>query len=67
MNRPRDPKGIYIKSKSDLSSKVPSDIFGGRNIPLISSIDRYQKIGAISTQRDKIVSKETNTWSTIEQ
>jgi hypothetical protein len=37
MNRPRDPKGKYIKSKSDLSTKVPSDLFGGRNVPLSSS------------------------------
>jgi hypothetical protein len=36
MNRPRDPKGRYIKSKSDLSTKVPSDLFGRRNIPLIN-------------------------------
>jgi hypothetical protein len=37
MNRPRDPQGRYIKSKLDLSNKVPSDLFGGRNIPLINS------------------------------
>jgi hypothetical protein len=43
MNRPRDPKGRYIKSKSDLSTKVPSNLFGGRNIPLINFVDRYQK------------------------
>jgi hypothetical protein len=67
MNRPRDPKGRYIKSKSDLSTKVPSDLFGGRDVPLIKSADRYQKTGASSTQRDKVVSEETNTWSTIEQ
>ena len=36
MNRPRDPKGIYIKSKSDLSTKFPSELFGIRNIPLIN-------------------------------
>jgi hypothetical protein len=65
MNRTRDPKGIYIKSKSDLSTKVPSDLFGGRNIPLINSADRYQKIGVSSTQRAKVVSKETKTGSTI--
>jgi hypothetical protein len=57
MNRPRDPKGRYIKSKSDLTTKVPSDLFGGRNIPLISSADQYRKIGASSTQRAKAVSK----------
>jgi hypothetical protein len=67
MNRPRDPKGRYIKSKSDLSTKVPFDLFGGRNVPLIKSVDRYRKTGAISTQRDKIVSEENNTGSTIEQ
>jgi hypothetical protein len=67
MNRPRDPKGRYIKSKSDLSTKVPSNIFGGRDIPLIKSVDRYRKTRASSTQRDKIVSEETNTGSTIEQ
>ena len=67
MNRPRDPQGRYIKSKSDLSTKVPSDLFGGRNVPLIKSADRYQKTGASSTQRAKIVSKETKTRSTIEQ
>jgi hypothetical protein len=68
MNRPRDPKGSYIKSKSDLSTKVPSDLFGGRDVPLIKSVDRYKKkIGASSTQRAKIVYEETNTRSTIEQ
>jgi hypothetical protein len=67
MNRPRDPKGRYIKSKSDLSTKVPSDLFGGRNIPLINSADRYRKTGASSTQRAKAVSEETKTGSTIEQ
>ena len=66
MNRPRDPQGRYIKSKSDLSTKVPSDFFGGRNIPLIKSADRYRKIEARWTQRDKIVSEGTNTGSTIE-
>jgi hypothetical protein len=67
MNRPRDPQGRYIKSKSDLSTKVPSDLFGGRNVPLIKSVDQYRKTKAISTQRDKIVSEGTNTGSTIEQ
>ena len=67
MNRPRDPQGIYIKSKLDLSTKVPSDLFGGRNFPLIKSADRYKKTRARSTQRDKIVSEGTNTGSTIEQ
>jgi hypothetical protein len=67
MNRPRDPKGRYIKSKLDLSIKVPSDLFGGRNVPLIRFADRYQKTGASLAQRDKVVSEETNTWSTIEQ
>jgi hypothetical protein len=67
MTRPRDPKGIYIKSKSDLSTKVPSELFGGRDVPLIKFTDRYRKIGASSTQRAKIVSEETNTGSTIEQ
>jgi hypothetical protein len=43
MNRHRDPKGRYIKSKLDLSTKVPSDIFGGRDVPLIKFIDRYRK------------------------
>jgi hypothetical protein len=66
MNRPRDPKGRYIKSKSDLSTKVPFDLFGGRDIPLIKSADRYRKTGASSTQRDKVVSEETNTGSTID-
>jgi hypothetical protein len=32
MNRPREPQGRYIKSKLDLSNKVPSDFFGGRNV-----------------------------------
>jgi hypothetical protein len=67
MNRLRDPKGTYIKSKLDLSTKVPSNIFRGRNVPLISSVDRYRKIGAGSTQSTKIVSEETNTGRTIEQ
>jgi hypothetical protein len=43
MKRPRDPKGRYIKSKSDLSTKVPSDLFGGRNVPLINSPDNTEK------------------------
>ena len=67
MNRPTDPQGRYIKSKSNLSTKVPSDLFGGRNVPLIKSANRYQKIEASSTQRDKIVSEGTNTGGTIEQ
>jgi hypothetical protein len=67
MNRPRDPQGRFIKSKSDLSTKVPSDLFGGRNVPLIKSADRYRKTRASLTQRAKIVSEETNAGSTIEQ
>jgi hypothetical protein len=67
MIRPRDPQGRYIKSKSDLSTKVPSDLFKGRNVPLIKSVDRYRKIEASSNQRDKIVSEGTNTGRTIEQ
>jgi hypothetical protein len=67
MNRHRDPKGRYIKSKSDLSTKVSSELFGGRGVPLIKSVDRYRKTGARSTQRDKIVYEETNTSNTIEQ
>jgi hypothetical protein len=67
MNRPRDRKGRYIESKLDLSTKVPSDLFGGRNIPLIKFADRYRKIGASSTQRAKIVVEGTNTGSTTEQ
>jgi hypothetical protein len=66
MNRPRDPKGRYIKSKSDLSTKVSFNLFEGRNVPLISSTDKYRKAGARSTQRDKVVSEETKTWITIE-
>jgi hypothetical protein len=46
MNRPRDPKGRYIKSKSDLSTKVPSDLFGERDVPLIKSVEQYRKIRA---------------------
>jgi len=67
VNKPKDPKGRYVKSKSDLSTKVPSDLFGGRNVPLINSIDRYRKTEASSTQRDKVVSEENKTRSTIEQ
>jgi hypothetical protein len=67
MNRPRDPKGRYIKSKSDLSTKVHFDLYGGRNIPLINSTERYRKTGASSTQRAKVVYEETKTGSTIEQ
>jgi hypothetical protein len=67
MNRPRYPKGRYVKSKSNLSTKVPSDLFGGRSVPLISSTDRCRKTKASSTQRAKVVSEETNTGSTIEQ
>jgi hypothetical protein len=67
MNKPRDPEGRYIKPKLDLSTKVPSDLFGGRNVPLIKFADRYQKIGARSTQRDKIVYEGTNTRRTIEK
>jgi hypothetical protein len=43
MNRSRDPQGRYIKSKSDLSAKVPSDLFGKRNVPLIKFADQYRK------------------------
>jgi hypothetical protein len=67
MNRPRDPKGRYIKSKSYLSTKVPSDLFRGRNIPITKSADQYRKIVASSNQRTKTVFEETNTRSTIEQ
>ena len=67
MNRPRDPQGRYIKSKSELSTNVPSNLFGGRNVPLIKSAGLYRKTKASSTQRSKIVSKGTNTGSTIEQ
>jgi hypothetical protein len=56
-----------MKSKSNLSTKVPSDLFGGRDFPLIKSADQYRKTGASSTQRDKIVFEGTNTGSTIEQ
>jgi hypothetical protein len=67
MNKPRDPKGRYIKTKPNLSTKVPSNLFGGRNTPPINSTDRYQKVGVSSTQRAKAVSEETKTGSTIEQ
>jgi hypothetical protein len=67
MNRPRDPKGRYIKTKLDLSTKVPFDLFGGRNILLINSTDQYQKSRVISTQRAKTISEESKTGSTIEQ
>jgi hypothetical protein len=67
MNKPRDPKGRYIKTKPKLSIKVPSNLFGGRNTPPINSIERYWKIGVSSTQRAKEVSKETKTGDTIEQ
>jgi hypothetical protein len=67
MNKPRDPKDRYIKSKSDLSTKVPSNLFGGRNVPITSFIDQYQKTRAISTQRGKVVSEVTKSESTIEQ
>jgi hypothetical protein len=67
MNRPRDPKGRNIKIKSYLSTKVPSDLFGGRKIPLINFADQYRKTRAISTQRDKSVFEETKIGSTIEQ
>jgi hypothetical protein len=66
MNKPRDPKGRYINSKSDISTKVPSDLFGGRNVPLINSTDLYWKIGTSSTQRAKEFSEDTKTKSTIE-
>jgi len=67
MNKPRDQKGRYIKTNSYLSTKVPPDLFGGRNIPLINSANRYQKVGASSTQRDKLVSEEAKAGSTIEK
>ena len=67
MNKPRDPKGRYIKTKPIFLTKVPSDLFGGRNTPLINSIDRYRKVGVISNQRAKVVSEETNTGSSIEK
>ena len=66
MNKPRDPKGRYIKTKINLPIKVPYKLFGGRNTPPINSIDRYQKVGVSSTQRAKEVSEETKTESTIE-
>jgi hypothetical protein len=43
MNKPRDPKGRYIKTKPKFSTKVPSDLFGGRNTPLINSADDTEK------------------------
>jgi hypothetical protein len=61
MNKPRDPKGRYVKTNPKLPTKVPSNLFGGRNTPSINSAERYQKVqvGDSSTQKDKKVSEET--------
>jgi hypothetical protein len=67
MNKPRDPKGRYIKTKPNLSTKVPSNLFRGRNTPPINSIGRYWKVGVSSTQRAKEVSEETETGNTTEK
>jgi hypothetical protein len=67
MNRPRDTKVRYIECKSDPSTKVPSNLLGGRKISLINFANRYRKKGASSTQRAKVVFEETKTGSTIEQ
>jgi hypothetical protein len=67
MNKPRDPKGRYIKTKPKLLIKVPSNLFGGRNTPPINFAERYQKVGDSSTQRAKKVSEETKIGETIEQ
>jgi hypothetical protein len=45
---------------------VPSNHFGGRNIPLMSSLDRHSRTRTISIQRDKVVSEESKIGSTIE-
>jgi hypothetical protein len=66
MNKPRDPKGRYIKTKTKLSIKVPSNLFGGRNTPPISSAEQYRKIRVSSNQRDKEVSEEKKIGDTIE-
>jgi hypothetical protein len=68
MNKPRDPKGRYVKTNPKLPTKVPSKLFGGRNTPSINSAERYQKVqvGDRSTHKAKEVSVETRTEETIE-
>jgi hypothetical protein len=39
MNKPRDPKGRYIKTNPKIPTKVPSNLFGGRNTPSINSVE----------------------------
>ena len=69
MNKPRDPKGRYIKTILKLLTKVPSNLFGGRNTTSIKYVERYHKVqvGDSLIQKDKNVLEETKTGETIEQ
>jgi ATP-dependent 26S proteasome regulatory subunit len=64
-----DPKGRYVKTNPKLPTKVPSNLFGGRNTSSISSTEWYRKVkvGEISTLKDKKVSEERRIEETIEQ
>ena len=55
MKKPRDPKGRYVKTNPKLPTKVPSNLFGGRNTPSINSVEWYWKVqvGDILTHKDK--------------
>jgi hypothetical protein len=68
MNKPRDPKGRYVKTNLKLPTKVPSNLFGGRNTPSINSAEwcRKVQVGDSSTKKDKNVLEETKTEETIE-
>jgi len=39
MNKPRDSKGRYVKTNPKLPTKVSYNLFGGRNIPPINSVE----------------------------
>ena len=51
MNRPRDSKGRYVRSSSQKSVKIPTNLYGGRATPTTNSAERYQKthVGSISS------------------
>ena len=55
MNRPRDSKGRYIRTSSQKSIKIPTNIYGGHATPTTNSFEKYWKthVGSSSSWRPK--------------
>ena len=55
MNKPRDSKGRYIRTSSQNSVNIPTNIYAGHATPTTNSSERYQKIhtGSSSTWKPK--------------